>query len=527
MALAININDLLNKQRIESSRIEFKKGWNPSSIYHSICAFANDFDDLGGGYIVVGVDTDKKTGIAIRPVEGISADKIDGILQEVVGYNNKIAPYYMPRTSVEEVDGKSVLVIWCPAGINRPYSVPENVTAKNKTKEYFYIRSGTSSIIAKGEILDELRELTCRVPFDERGNPDIRLEDISTLLLREYLVKIESKLASDISIKPLQDILEQMDLFVGPKENRMLRNVAAMMFCENPSKFFKRTQVEVVYFPEGRLNNPSNLYEGAVITGSIPQIIDRTLEHLKRMLVIQSIIKPKDDYRSKKFYTYPYQALEESVTNSLYHRDYREWEPVVITVEPNGITIQNVGGPDRSISAADISRCEMLVSRRYRNRRLGEYLKELDMTEGRSTGIPTIQNVLENNGSPRATIVTDEERTFFRITIPCHEASGNIIADIAHKDDSLRASRRGALKNGLKSTLQTTLESALQTVPKSALKILEQIQNDPYVTMTEIAHLTGYSRRWVAQTMKRLQEQNIIRRVGPDKTGYWEIINKY
>ena len=47
MALAININDLLNKQKIESNRIEFKKGWNPGSIYHSICAFANDFDDLG------------------------------------------------------------------------------------------------------------------------------------------------------------------------------------------------------------------------------------------------------------------------------------------------------------------------------------------------------------------------------------------------------------------------------------------------------------------------------------------------
>ena len=175
MALAINIDDLLNKQKIESNRIEFKKGWNPASIYHSVCAFANDFDDLGGGYIVVGVDTDETTGVAIRPVIGIPTEMVDGILQDMVGYNNKISPYYMPRTSVEEVDGKVVLVIWCPAGINRPYSVPENVTAKSITKEYFYIRSGTSSIIAKGEVLDELRELACRIPFDERGNPDIKV----------------------------------------------------------------------------------------------------------------------------------------------------------------------------------------------------------------------------------------------------------------------------------------------------------------------------------------------------------------
>ena len=63
MALPINITGLLNKQKIESNRIEFKKGWNPESIYHSICAFANDFDDLGGGYILVGVDSDEATGI--------------------------------------------------------------------------------------------------------------------------------------------------------------------------------------------------------------------------------------------------------------------------------------------------------------------------------------------------------------------------------------------------------------------------------------------------------------------------------
>ena len=197
MALATNINDLLNKQRIESNRIEFKKGWNPESIYHSICAFANDFDDLGGGYIIVGVDTDDKTGMAIRPVEGVPMEKIDGILQEMVGYNNKIVPYYLPRTSVEEVDGKQVIVIWCPAGSYRPYSVPANVTAKG-SKEYFYIRSGTSSIEAKGEALVELRGLTNRVPFDERGNSDIQLDDISLVLLRDYLVKVGSRLADEV-----------------------------------------------------------------------------------------------------------------------------------------------------------------------------------------------------------------------------------------------------------------------------------------------------------------------------------------
>ena len=45
MAFQINIEDLLCKRRVESNRIEFKRGWNPSDIYHSICAFANDFEN--------------------------------------------------------------------------------------------------------------------------------------------------------------------------------------------------------------------------------------------------------------------------------------------------------------------------------------------------------------------------------------------------------------------------------------------------------------------------------------------------
>ena len=47
MALEISIEALLNKEKIESNRIEFKEGWNPDDIYRSICAYANDFDNQG------------------------------------------------------------------------------------------------------------------------------------------------------------------------------------------------------------------------------------------------------------------------------------------------------------------------------------------------------------------------------------------------------------------------------------------------------------------------------------------------
>ena len=128
MRLPINLEELLGGRAVEGDRIEYKTGWNPDAIYRSICAFANDFDETGGGYIIVGVK--EENGRAIRPVIGIESDKIEPIEKEMVGYNNLMRPYYQPRLYVEEVDGKTILVIRVLPGERRPYKVPDNITAK-------------------------------------------------------------------------------------------------------------------------------------------------------------------------------------------------------------------------------------------------------------------------------------------------------------------------------------------------------------------------------------------------------------
>ena len=56
MALPININNLIHGKIIESERIEFKANWNPKPILHTMCAFANDMHNWGGGYIIVGIE---------------------------------------------------------------------------------------------------------------------------------------------------------------------------------------------------------------------------------------------------------------------------------------------------------------------------------------------------------------------------------------------------------------------------------------------------------------------------------------
>jgi len=77
MNLPININDLLTARTVEWERLEFKAGWNPEEAMHSLCAFANDFHNLGGGYIVLGIED--KDGRPVLPPKGLRVNQIDKI----------------------------------------------------------------------------------------------------------------------------------------------------------------------------------------------------------------------------------------------------------------------------------------------------------------------------------------------------------------------------------------------------------------------------------------------------------------
>ena len=418
MELEFGIEDLLNGKRVESDRLEFKSGWNPDDIYPSICAFANDFDNQGGGYIVIGVEEDN--GIAKRPIKGIEEDELDAIQKSMLGFNKKIIPAYFPKTIIDKVDDRYVIVLWVPTGVQRPYKVPEHVTSKREKSYKYFIRYNTSSISATPEQEQELIQMAGRIPFDEQPNPVADFEDISLLLLEEHLKATGSKLAKQVSQRGVKDILEEMKLLTGEPERLRIKNVALMMFCEEPERFFPYMQVDIVKFPNGSVKDPNNFIEVPSIKGSVPSIIKRTMEKLQDMVIEERITKLDYQMEAVRRFSYPYQALEEAVVNAFYHRDYISYEPVHIEIEPDCINIISFPGIDRSVPMDVIKRGERFRTRVYRNRRLGEFLKELHLSEGHSTGIPTIQDELVRNGSPRAIFETDEERRGLCVHIPIH-----------------------------------------------------------------------------------------------------------
>ncbi len=84
MAIPVNIQELLDAKVVESTRIEYNAGFNPAAVVRTLCAFANDIDNTGGGYILIGVE--EENGRPKFPLKGLNFHEVDGILKKCIEY---------------------------------------------------------------------------------------------------------------------------------------------------------------------------------------------------------------------------------------------------------------------------------------------------------------------------------------------------------------------------------------------------------------------------------------------------------
>lgn len=415
MPLPINIQQLLNGQVVEWERLEFKEGWNPEAVLHTLCAFANDFNNWGGGYLVIGVA--EQSGRPVLPPAGLEPNQLDPIQRKMIELGHKLRPAYHPIMEPAVVDGRHVLVVWAPGGDLRPYQAPVSLAEGNRESAYF-IRRGSATVRARGADEQELLGLANRVPFDDRVNTRAVVSDLQLALIQNFLRDVRSDLLAESGRMPFDDLCRQMRLVGGPPEAPLPINVGLLFFSSDPTRFFPQTQIDVVLFPEGK---GGDRFTEKTFKGPLGSLLREALAYLQSAVVIEHVRKRPDRAEAERYFNVPYAALEEVLVNAVYHRSYEEREPIEVQVTPEEITVASYPGPDRSINLAAL-REGKAVAHRYRNRRIGEFLKELELSEGRGTGIPKILHAMKRNGSAEPQFETDDDRTYFVARLPLRAA---------------------------------------------------------------------------------------------------------
>lgn len=470
MAIPITIEKLINDNVVEWARIEFKEGWNPDATLKTISAFANDIDNWGGGYIVIGAKEDN--GKVVRPVTGLEESQIDAIQKDILRNCKFLKPVYLPETQPVKLDGKWLLLIWCPGGYERPYQCPKKPSSKNSEKIY-YIRKMASTIEATDLDVKELVALSHNIPFDDRINPKAEIKDLKYPLVRNYLQSVSSSLLDGMDKMSMEELAADLKIADGPSEYYKPLNVGLLFFNDDPERFFPYCRIEVVNIPD----ETGQGMEERIYSGPIDEQLRNAMNYLKNNVIAEKIFKVPDQAEAIRIKNYSYEALEEFVSNAVYHRSYQEHEPITIRIEKDKIEITSVPGPDRSISDEDIEKYQMRT-RRYRNRRIGDFLKELNLAEGRNTGIPTAIRKIKENGSPLPKLLTDKDRTFFSVIVPIHQA---------FFDNTLLSGERVNKKRRSRDEIIKEITELLQTEDLSAGDIYKRLgySGNPSKTFSE------------------------------------------
>lgn len=512
MALPINIEDLIRQRKVEGARIEYKKGWNPEKVLHTICAFANDIDNWGGGYVVIGVEDDN--GRPKFPIVGVREDEVDGICKELLEKCNLIEPRYLPAVEHVQYEGAHLLVIWVTGGVDRPYKCPEVIARNANAGRAFYIRKLASTVKANANEERELFDLAGDVPFDDRVNREASVADLRQNLIGEYLYRVKSDLHETYDQRPLTEVATDMRIVRGPVEDRRPLNVGLMFFNPRPDDFFRCAQIDVV-------DKPDPTGEGMVekvFRGPLHTQLEGALEFIRNYILKEKIFKYDDRPQAGRFWNYPYKAVEEALSNAVYHKSYRTPEPITVMVTPDRMEITSIPGPDRTITDEDMRNWHF-VSRRSRNRRIGDFLKELDLVEGRNTGMPQILSAMRDNGSPEPIFLTDNDRTYSTFVLPVHP--------VFLADDQV-GTVSGTVSGTVNGTVSGTVNGGVNGGVSGGVSggVFAAITKHPGMRVPSLVDLLGMSRRSVERCLAELVAQNLIDFRGAPKNGGYFVIQK-
>ena len=460
--LPVNVDRLLRNRGVESERVEFKASWDPATtgwqVLRTVCAFANDLHNLNGGYVVIGVE--EHDGRAVLPPRGLPDAEVEAAQIWIRGHCNRIDPPYFPIFSPETVEDRRVLVVWAPASDTKPHRAPGAASESSR----YWVRLGSETVNAerRGGPIRELIQQTARVPWDDRPARDARVEDMSEAKVREYLRDTRSGLLDEPDAR---DVYRRMRIVTRINEHEAPRNAGLLFFSRDPIEWFRGAKIEVVQFTA---NIDGDVQEERIFGGDISDQIRASLSYIEN-LSTSHLQKQENGVPVHGWVGYPMPALRETVVNAMYHRGYDvdQPEPTKIYLYPDRMEVTSYPGPVPGIEPGHLLPGAKAPSAPARNRRIGEFLKELGLAEGRLSGLPRIFRSMQDNGSPRPEFDFDENRTYFRTTLPAHPEYGALSAvrDAAH----LRSL-------GQHEEAFRRIETAWDTNPASAVLAAEMIR---------------------------------------------------
>jgi ATP-dependent DNA helicase RecG len=335
-----------------------------------------------------------------------------------------------------------------------------------------YMRVGDEDRQLSSKELESLilRKNKDKLRWDTQVCDKAKLSDISSVKLKQFLKN------SGLKYDTIENSLEKLKLIFNGK----LLNSAVMIFGKKPYSFFPNARLRCAVFGT---TDTSYIIDMQDFEGDLFYLIKRAEEYILEHIHIGMKL---DGLRRLDVPEIDREAFREAIINAFCHRDYYEYDSVNIAVFKDRVEIRSPGLLYGNLTIEQIKR-EMVSERR--NELIAELFHRIHFIEKWGRGI--------------SLILSREPDADFK------EVGNHFITVFRRKE--------------VKEIPQKT---RVKTRVKTREKIIRLIQERPKITMKEMAERTGLSIKGVEWNIRKLKEEGILRRVGPAKGGYWEVVKQ-
>ena len=465
----------------ENQNIEWKESWKDEYLKW-ICGFAN----AEGGTLVIGKN-DKGVAVGVSNAAKLLED-LPNKIRDVLGV--------MADVRLVKEAGKELVEV-------RVAPYPSPISCRG---EYHY-RSGSTKQELKGAALDRFILRKYGRTWDSAPFPHVTVKDLSkpAMALFKKLAKESQRLEPGLLRCSASVLIEKLGLIEGS----YLKRAALLLFHPEPDRFFTGAFVKIGYF-----RGDVDLIYHDEVHGDLFTQVQKTME-----LLLIKYLKAAISYRGIQrieSYPVPREALREALLNALIHRDYANTAPIQIRVYDDRLCIWNPGVLPESWTVRKLfsqhSSCPYnpLIANAFF--RAGEI-------EAWGRGVQRIVNTCKEAGLPKPTVTYDPSDLWFEFSY-----SPDYLKIIPATSPQVAPNIVAGGETPIIAPLKTLGKTLGETLGKTPRKIMELLSSSPALSIPEIALTLSKSESAVERAIRKLRENNLLRRVGPDKGGHWEVL---
>ena len=476
---------------------------DPKALAIPIVAFAN----ADGGVIAIGV-SDKS-----RNIEGVNQyiEKLNELLRVPFDFCNpsiSVTCSYVPCTDKDGNENRILLM-----------QIPASSSLHTNQADEAFMRVGDKSRKLAFDERVQLMYDKGERSFEDTVVYGASIEDIDMDAVAKYVNLLE------YSKSPLTYLRENNHFVTTNKNGEEVISVACMLlFGKNPQLFFPRARTRFIRY-QGmyeKVGTEMNVIKDVTFEGTILQQIEKTVEYLETQVAEHTFLGQAGKFVTRR--DYPKFVIQEMVVNACCHRAYNiRGTEIQIKMFDNRIVFESPGRLPGMVRPSNIRHTHF-----SRNPKIAAFLKTYHYVKEYGEGVDRMCRELEVNGAIVPVFHTDD----FILKVTVSKVTEKVVGATEKVTEN-----NGKLTEKLIENPNRLIETQSQLIEKliekasvngdklteNKIAILNLMAEDPYISKSDLSKFVGISIAAISNNIEAMRGK-YLRRVGPDKGGFWEII---